>query len=46
MTDGTAVESLTVVSLQAQECAGIVWEGRYLRRLRLCLSHYGEGDGR
>jgi hypothetical protein len=23
MTDGTAVESLTVVSFQAQECAGI-----------------------
>ena len=46
MTDGTAVESLTVVFLQAQECAGITWEGRFLRRLRLCFFMYGVGDRR
>ena len=46
MTDGTAVESLTVVFFQAQESAGITWEGRLLRKLRLCFSKYGEGDCR
>ena len=46
MTDGTAVESLTVVFLQAQECAGIAWEGRFLRRLRLSFFKYGVGDCR
>jgi len=37
MTDGTVVELLTVIYLQAQGRAGIISEGRFLLKLRLRL---------
>jgi hypothetical protein len=36
-TDGTVVESHTVVKFQVQRFAGMFWEGRFLRRSRLFL---------